>query len=83
MPGPHQHAPLTPHQRKHVARAHKIDGTAVVVGERAHGVGALLGRDAGGQTVTYIDRHGERGPERRIIERHHGVEMQALRRLSR
>ena len=59
-----------------MAGAHEIGGAAVVVGERAHGVAALLGRDAGGQPVAHVDRDGEGGAERRIVLRHHGIELQ-------
>ena len=51
MAGAHQHAAFLGDQRKHVAGPHEIGGAAVAVGERAHRVGALLGRDAGGQAV--------------------------------
>ena len=73
--------PCARHQRKHVAGAHEIGGAAVVVGERAHGVAALLGRDAGGQPVAHVDRDGEGGAERGVVFRHHRIEMQAAREL--
>ena len=79
MAGAHQHAALARDQRKHVAGAHEIGGAAVVVGERAHGVAALLGRDAGGEAVAHVDRDGEGGAERRVVLRHHRIEMQAAR----
>ena len=44
----HQHAALLGDQRKDVAGADEIARAHVVVGERAHRVAALLGRDAGG-----------------------------------
>ena len=81
MAGAHQHAALARDQRKHVAGAHEIGGAAVAVGERAHGVAALLGRDAGGEAVAHVDRDGEGGAERRVVLRHHRIEMQALARL--
>ena len=76
--GAHQHAALLGDQRKDVAGPHEIGGAAVAVGERAHGVGALLGRDAGGEAVAHVDRDRERGAERRVVERHHRIEVQAL-----
>ena len=79
----HQHAALLGHQRKHMAGPHEIGGAAVAVGERAHGVGALLRRDAGGQAVADVDRDGEGGAERRVVARHHRIEMQAPRLLGR
>ena len=58
------------------ARAH------VAIGERAHGVGALLGRNAGGQPMTYIDRDGEGGAKRGVVDRHHRRKVQAPRVLA-
>ena len=78
MAGAHQHAAFLGDQRKDVARPHEIGGAAVAVGERAHRVAALLGRDAGGETVAHVDRDREGGAERRVVERHHGIEVQAL-----
>ncbi len=78
MAGAHQHAAVLGDQREDVAGPHEIGGAAVAVGERAHGVGALLGRDAGGQAVADVDRDGEGGAERRVVERHHRIEMQPL-----
>ena len=79
MAGAHQHAALARDQRKHVAGPHEIGGAAVVVGERAHGVAALLGRNAGGEPVPHVDRDGEGGAERGVVLRHHRIEMQAPR----
>ena len=67
----HQHAAFPRHQRKHVAGADEIGGAVVAVGERAHGVGALLGGDAGGQPVADVDRDGEGGAERRVVQGDH------------
>ena len=66
-----------------MAGPHEIGGAAVAVGERAHRVGALLRRDAGGQPVAHIDRDGEGGAERRVVDRDHRVEVQAPRLLDR
>ena len=77
MAGAHEHAAVLADQRKNVAGPHEIPGAVVAVGERAHGVAALLGRDAGGEPVTHVDRDRERGAERRIVERHHRIEAQA------
>ena len=77
----HQHAAFARHQREHVAGAHEIGGAAVVVGERAHGVAALLRRNAGGEAVAHVDRDGEGGAERGVVFRHHRIEMQAARML--
>ncbi len=79
MAGAHQHAALLRDQREDVAGPHEVVGAAVAVGERAHRVGALLGRDAGGQAVAHVHRDGEGGAERRVVRRHHRIEMQALR----
>ena len=49
------------------------------IGERAHGVAALLGRDAGRHAVFDVDRDGEGGAERRVVHRHHRRELQAAR----
>ena len=81
MAGAHQHAALARDQREDVAGPHEIGGAAVAVGERAHGVAALLGRDAGGQAVAHVDRDGEGGAERGVVVRHHRIEMQPPRLL--
>ncbi len=74
----HQHAAFLGDQRKHVARPHKIGGAAVAVGQRADGVGAFFGRDTGGQAVLHIDRDSKGRAERRVVARHHRIEMQTL-----
>ena len=79
MAGAHQHAALARHQRKHMAGTHEIAGAEIVVGEAAHGVGALFGRNAGGQAVLDVHRDGEGGAERRVVVGHHRREMQAPR----
>ncbi len=66
-----------------MAGPHEIRRAAVAVGERAHRVGALLGGNPGGEAVADIDRDGEGGAERRIVERHHRVEVQPPRLLGR
>ncbi len=66
-----------------MAGTHEVGCGAVVIGERAHGIGALLRRNAGGEAVPHVDRHGEGGPERRIVERHHRIEVELLRPLDR
>ncbi len=75
----HQHAALARDQRKHMAGPDEIAGAAVVVGERAHGVAAFLGRDAGGQAMLDVDGDGEGGAEGRVVFRHHRIEMQTAR----
>ena len=79
----HEHAAFLGDQREHVAGPHEIGGAAVAVGERAHGVGAFLGGNSGGEPVAHVDRHGERRAQRRIVERHHRIEVQAARLLGR
>ena len=81
--GAHQHAAFLRHQRKDVAGPHEIRSAAIAVGERAHGIGALFRGNAGGQTVADVDRDGECRAERRVVERHHRVEMQPPRLLGR
>ena len=83
MAGTHQDAALLGDQRKHVAGADEIAGPGVAVGERAHGVGALLGRNPGGEPMTEVDRDRECGPERRVVGGHHGIEVEALGLLDR
>ena len=75
----HQHAALARHQWEHVAGAHEVGRAAVVVGQRTHGVAALLGRDAGGKAMAHVHRYGEGGAERSVVLRHHRIEMQAAR----
>ena len=80
----HQHAAVLGDQGEHMARPHEVARAHVAVGERAHGVGALLGGNAGGQAVPHVDRDGEGGAERRIVHRHHRgkVQVGARRRRS-
>ena len=78
-PGAHQHAAVPGDQRKDVAGADEVGRAHVAVGERPHGVGALLGRDAGGQPVPHVDRDREGGAERRVVGGHHGGELQPAR----
>jgi hypothetical protein len=75
----HEHAAFLGHQRKYMAGPHEISRSHVAVGERAYGIGAVLRGDAGGEAVANVDRDGEGGAERRIVARHHRVEMQAAR----
>ena len=81
--GAHQHAAFLRHQRKDVAGPHEIRSPAIAIGQRAHGIAALFRGYAGGETVAHVDRDGECRAERRVVERHHRVEMQAPRLLGR
>ncbi len=78
MAGAHQYAAVLCNQRKDVPGAHEIGGAAVVVGKRAHGVGALLRRNTRGEAMATIDRDGKGGAERRIIGGNHWIKMQPL-----
>ena len=62
-----------------MTRPHEIRGAAIAIGKSTHGVGALFGRNPGGQAVAAIDRHSESRAQRRSIERHHRIEMQPAR----
>src|SRR6266540_488294 len=73
MPGTHQHAAVLPNQRKDVTRAHEIRRASIAIGQRAYGVGPLLRRNSGSESVTHVDRNRESGAERRVICRDHGV----------
>ena len=81
--GAHQHAALARDQRKDVAGPDEIVGAGIGIGEGAHRVAALLGRDAGGEAVAEVDRDGEGGAERRVVVGDHRVEMQAARLVAR
>ena len=81
--GAHEHAAVAGDQRKDVAGADEIGGADIGVGERADGVAALLGGDAGGQAVAEIDRDGEGGAERGVVVGDHRLQLQAARRLAR
>ena len=83
MAGAHQHAAFFRHQRKHVTGPHEISGAHIAVGKRANCVGPLFRGDARGQAVADIDRYRKRGAERRIVARHHRVEMQPPRFIRR
>ena len=82
MAGAHEHAAILGDERKHVAGADEIARAHVAIGERAHGVRALLGRNAGRQPVADVDRDGEGGAERRVVDRHHRSEVQPPRVLA-
>ena len=75
----HQHAPILCDQRKDVARTDEIARAHVAIGERAHGVRALLGRYAGGEAMPHVHRDGEGGAERGVVDRHHRVQIQPPR----
>ncbi len=77
MAGAHQHPALLGDQREDMAGADEIGGAHIAICQRAHGVVALLGRDAGGQPVLDVDRDGEGGAERGIVGGHHRIEPQA------
>ena len=77
--GAHEHAAILGDKRKNMAGTDEIARAHVAIGERAHGVRALLGRNAGRQSMTNIGRHGEGGAERRVIGRHHRSEIQPPR----
>ena len=73
----HEHAAILGNEREDVAGADEIGRAHVVVGERAHGVRALLGGDAGGQPMLHVDRDGEGGAQRRVVRGDHRIEAQA------
>ena len=62
-----------------MARPDEIARAHVAIGECAHGVRALLGRNARRQSMADIGRHGEGGAERRVIGRDHRSEVQPPR----
>ena len=75
----HQHAAILGDQREDMAGPDEIGSAHIAVGQRAHGVGALLGRDAGGQPVLDVDGDGEGGAERGVVGGDHRIEPQAAR----
>ncbi len=77
--GAHQHPALARDQRKDVAGADEVARAHVGVGERPHGVAALLGRYAGRHAVLDVDRDGEGGAKRRVVHRHHRRQLQSAR----
>ena len=81
--GAHQHAAVLGNERKYMAGPHEVACAGVAIGERAHRIGPLFARDAGREAMPDIDRDGEGGTERRIVRRHHGIEVQALGLLGR
>ena len=68
MAGAHEHAAFFGNEREDVAGPDEIGGAHIVISERTHRIGALLGGDAGCQPVPDIDRDGEGGGERRIVD---------------
>ena len=58
-------------ERKDVAGPDEIACAHIAVGERADGVAALLGGNAGRHAVLDVDGNGESGAERRIVGRDH------------
>ena len=79
VPRAHEHAALAGDEREDVAGPHEVRRAHVGVGERARGVRALLGRDAGRQPVDDVDGDGEGGAERRVVRRHHRREVERPR----
>ena len=79
MAGAHEHAAILGDQRKNMARPDEIARAHVAIGERAHGIRALLGRNAGRQSMTDIGGDGEGGAERRVIGGHHRRKVQPPR----
>ncbi len=79
----HQDAAFLGDQRKHVPRPYKVRRAGIAVGQRPDCIGPLLGRNSRGQAVADIDRNGEGRTERRVIERHHRIEMQPPRLVER
>lgn len=77
MAGAHQHAAILGDQREDMAGTNEIGRAHIAVGQRANRVGALFGRNAGGQPVLDVDRNGEGGAERSVVRRHHRVEPQS------
>ena len=77
--GAHEHAAVLGHQRKDVAGPHEVARAHIAVGERPHRVGSLFRRDAGGQAMAGVDRDREGGAERRVVARHHRIEMKPPR----
>jgi len=75
----HEHTALLGHQRKHMTWPHEVGRPHVAIGKRADGVGAFFGGNPGGQSVARVDRNGEGGAERRVVARHHRIEVQTPR----
>ena len=74
----HQHAAIFRNQREDVAGADEIIRAHIAIGERADRVGALLGRNAGGEAVFNVNRYRESGAKRGIVRGDHRVEVQPL-----
>jgi hypothetical protein len=66
-------------KRKNMARPDEIARAHVAIGERAHRIRTLLGRNPRRQSMTDIGRHSEGGAERRVIGRDHRSEVQPPR----
>ena len=55
----------------------KSSGADIAVGQGPDRVGALLGRDAGGEAEAVVDRDRERGLQRRVVDADHRLQPQA------
>src|SRR4051812_9970964 len=56
----------------------EIRSAAVGIGQSPRSIAALFGRNPGGQAMATVDRYGKGGAERRVVHRHHRIEMQTL-----
>ena len=77
-----EHAALAVAQREDVPGAGEVVGRARRVDERAHGRGAVGGRDAGRRAVPGVDGHGERGALDLGVVRHHQRQLELVEPLA-
>ncbi len=77
MTGAHKNAAFFRHQGKDVTGPHEIRCSEIAVGQRTHRVGALFGGNPGAEAVADVNRNGESSAEWRVVQRHHGIEMQS------
>ena len=76
--GAGEDAAIAGDQREDVARLQEVGARAIVVGQRPHRVGALLGGDAGGHADLVVDGDGEGGAHRVEIVGDHRRQVQPV-----
>src|SRR5690606_19312701 len=83
MTGAHEHPALTRNQWKYMPGPHEVARTGIRIGEIAHCKRPVLGGNPGGGAMLEIDANGEGRMVRRVVLRHHGLEIEPLRLLAR
>ena len=78
MAGAHQYSALARYEGKHMAGSGKVIGPRVVARQCLDGVGTFVCGDARRKSDLVVDGYRVGGGERRLVARHHRVEVKAL-----